>query len=94
MECRLSLEYINNFLEQNTADWINVGSKRIPTNEDVIKYGNIMYNNFYWISYSANNKDNNDMYYVNSTNKLVETDKIYNMHDLVPIIVILKDKVK
>lgn len=77
---------IETFLRENTNTWNNVGEFRLPNKDDITA---LKHENSYWLK-EGEEKEQIDVSYYDSTSQEVKTDKIYNSHDVIPIIKVLK----
>lgn len=104
--CNYTTEYIYDFLASNTASWSYVGNVRLLNMNEIVKIGNFkienglytsankdyIYNSSYWIE--DNSKDDDKVHYLDKDSKKILKDKMYNQHDVTPVIVVLKAFVK
>lgn len=101
--CDFNNDYIISYLQENTKDWINVGEIRLPLLEEIVSIGNFkleneqyyidnsnefIFNNSYWID--SNKLENENSYYVSLEDKSLKKDKVYNSHEIVPVIKVIK----
>lgn len=93
--CDISDEATNiiNLLHEKTATWTNVGEIRLPTYEDInnlLTTNDFVHEVSYWLNSNSEIKNNKVAYYVNNEQKTIEKDKLYNNHELIVVITVLK----
>ena len=80
---------IQQYLNEKTTNWINVGEVRIPT-EDDLEQAEALPNVSFWISNDDDNKENLQIPYYDKDSKKLANDYLYNSRDVIPVIRIIK----